>query len=64
MEELHGAISTDPHLKAAFVQKTVVPAAKKHQVRELRLTAIGPVVDVMSIAVPGSAAREAATSVP
>ena len=64
MEELHGAISSHPHLEAAFVQEPVVPATQKHQVRELRFAAIRPVMDMVRVAVPGSAAGEAASAIP
>ena len=52
------------HLQAAFVHRPVMPPAKLHQVVEPGRAAVRPVPDVVRIAPPGRAAREAATPIP
>ncbi len=63
MEELDGAVLAQPYIEAAFMEQSVVPPAEEHEVRELRFAAVGPVNDVVGIAVLRSAAGEAATLV-
>ena len=56
--------ATAPDSVAAFVHAPVVKAAQRDQVIELRFAAVGPVLDVVPIAVARAvAAREPATAV-
>ena len=63
MEEPYGAGLAHPHAEAAFMEQPVVPPAEEHEVRELRFAAVGPVDDVVGVAVLRGATGEAATLV-
>ena len=63
ISELHGAVPGQSHPEAAFVEKAVMSPTEEHEVRELRLAAVGPMDDVVSVTVLRSAAGEAATLV-
>ena len=56
--ELPGGVSY--HLKALFVHRAVVEPAAQHQVLQPGLPAVGPVHDVVGVAVAGVAAGELA----
>ena len=58
------AVGLSIYLIALLVNRTVVPATEKGEVRERRRPAVGPVTDVMALTKPHSAARESATPVP
>jgi hypothetical protein len=61
--ELKLAIRLSVELITLFVDGAVMAATQKRQVRERRGAAVRPVPDVMALAKPHSAAREAATPV-
>ena len=62
-QERHRPAGVHPHAEVLLVHRPVVPPAQQHEVRERRLPAVGPVPDVVRIAAPGRAAREAALPV-
>ena len=62
-QERHPAAGIHLQTEAVLVHCPVVPPAQQDEVRQRRLPVVGPVLDVMSIAAPGRAAREAALPV-
>ena len=52
------------HLIALLVDRAMVPATEQREIRQRCRTAVRPVTDVMALAEPHSAAREAAAAVP
>ena len=60
--ELELMSSRGAHPVAALVHQAMVEVTQLHQIREARLTAMGPVRDVVALdEMPGGAPREAAT---
>ena len=52
----HAPSSQRTDLQAPFVHRAVMEPAQRDQVRELRLAAVGPMLDVMPVDVPFVAA--------
>ena len=51
IEEPHPALVIHTHAEASFMEQAVVSAAEQHEVREFRFAAVGPVLDVVRVAV-------------
>jgi hypothetical protein len=62
--EAERAIGLSIDLVALLVYRAVVPATEQGEVRERGRAALRPVVEVMPLAEPDAAAREAAALVP
>jgi hypothetical protein len=62
--EPEGPVGLSRHGVALLVDRAVVPATEQHEVRERGRAALRPVADVMPLAEPEPAAREAAAPVP
>jgi hypothetical protein len=64
-EELETLRADAPHIKAAFVNRPVVPGAQQDEVLEDGRPALGPVDDMVGMdEAAAAAAREAAAAVP
>ena len=62
--ELQRAIRLSDELVTLFVNASMMPPTEQREIRERRRTAGRPMTDVMPLADPYSAAREAAAAIP
>ena len=62
--ELKLAVRLTPDLVALLVDRAMVPATEQREVRERGRAALGPMMEVMALAEPDAAAREATAAVP
>ena len=61
--ELKLAVGLSIELVALLMYRAVVPATQQGEIRERSRASLGPVTDVMTLAEPDPAAREAAAAV-
>jgi len=61
--ELKLAVGLSIELVALLMDRAVVPATQQGEIRERSRASLGPVTDVMTLAEPDPAAREAAAAV-